>query len=764
MRKNRIFRCLILLCVCVSFFTFNTIFAKGEENIELSNLNVNVCGFESDSSGDCSLITYKDVQMIVDTSEGEETLEEIKTKISNIMSSAEKSDKVWDFFILTHGDSDHLGNAIGVLDYIISQEWTIGTIIDFEMKDASEEFNNKFYTKTFNEYKNKRNEIINNYDTEYFSASELSSSKLYQEYCFGSNEEPKMKILYNYFDNYSVLNELSYSSHLSFYHNVVSVCFTIEYGNNKILFTGDIEEYDSSNSYLSPVKESDLNDNAKEMIEKDKINYSVDESSLDDRIGGERLLLAYHRKLISNATLYKAAHHGSNTSNCSYLLETVKPQYVAITKGSASGSSTNLGYFPTPTVINDLLYYTDYIYPTKVIARKDENSSDIVDELFGNLLFVFSYDKLTSVITDKNNSVKNNATAPEIWNAKLTEDKTYLECLQKEGMIKSHYFTIPYQIINFAAERTNSYGNCSLVKLGHYDILIDCGNINDLDIDYINKIKNYCIDGVIEYVIVSNANMTNYTQLIGTYSNNKSNKDGVFDKFVVNNLIDFGSASTLNSSNTTAQGWFQKYIKYRKNVNKYYSIDINGTEVIDIIPDILSLKIYGSNNDSFNNNYDLSITSVFTFSMIGEGDTKAVFVGDSSDFDNIKNDFKKSDVIYFRAPSCFCLKNEDDFIEGISAINPKNIVIGSYIGYTNTSGDTFGNKKYLAAILSGNTNINRYCIGSILDGIPINDGTLKFNIYYDYEYGRNDYFLEAKSINRKNDADKKWLNNYLKSL
>ena len=103
-------------------------------------------------------------------------------------------------------------------------------------------------------------------------------------------------------------------------------------------------------------------------------------------------------------------------------------------------------------------------------------------------------------------------------------------------------------------ELGNKYtGDCTLIKVGDTEILIDAGSkassVSVIE-SYVNK---YCSDGILEYVVVTHAHEDHYA---GFATNNYA--DSIFSKFTVKNIIEF--AKTNKSS-----------LKEDKNYNKMYS-------------------------------------------------------------------------------------------------------------------------------------------------------------------------------------------------
>lgn len=104
-------------------------------------------------------------------------------------------------------------------------------------------------------------------------------------------------------------------------------------------------------------------------------------------------------------------------------------------------------------------------------------------------------------------------------------------------------------------ELGNKYtGDCTYIKYGETDILIDCGSKVSSVPTITNYLNQYITDGVIEYVIITHAHLDHYA---GFATSNKVK--GIFDLYQCKNIIDFGSST--NQSGIT----YQNYIAKRTN-------------------------------------------------------------------------------------------------------------------------------------------------------------------------------------------------------
>lgn len=92
-------------------------------------------------------------------------------------------------------------------------------------------------------------------------------------------------------------------------------------------------------------------------------------------------------------------------------------------------------------------------------------------------------------------------------------------------------------------ELGNAYtGDCTLIKVGDTEVLIDAGSRKGSAATIVPYVKQYCSDGVLEYVIATHAHQDHIAGFVGTSGNL-----GVFESFVCETIIDY------SLSNATSQ-------------------------------------------------------------------------------------------------------------------------------------------------------------------------------------------------------------------
>ena len=84
-------------------------------------------------------------------------------------------------------------------------------------------------------------------------------------------------------------------------------------------------------------------------------------------------------------------------------------------------------------------------------------------------------------------------------------------------------------------ELGNAYtGDCTLIKVGSTEVLIDAGSRKGSAGTLVPYIKNYCTDGILEYVIATHAHQDHIAGFVGT-----STAKGIFESFVCETIIDY---------------------------------------------------------------------------------------------------------------------------------------------------------------------------------------------------------------------------------
>jgi competence protein ComEC len=150
--------------------------------------------------------------------------------------------------------------------------------------------------------------------------------------------------------------------------NNYSVCTLFTFGKESFLFTGDLE-YEGEESLV------ELND-------------------------------------LSKVTMFKAAHHGSNSSNRANLMSVIQPEIVVIPciAGSDEHTGNRSGQFPTQNTINNIAPYTEKVYITGLCTDEDD---DLFTSFYGDII-VSSNGKQTTVTFSNEEYLRSDGTVIEL--------------------------------------------------------------------------------------------------------------------------------------------------------------------------------------------------------------------------------------------------------------------------------------------------------------------------------------------------------------
>ena len=174
-------------------------------------------------------------------------------------------------------------------------------------------------------------------------------------------------------------------------------------------------------------------------------------------------------------------------------------------------------------------------------------------------------------------------------------------------------------------ELGNKYtGDCTFIKAGDADILIDAGSRNGSASTISAFVDQYCSDGTLEYVIATHAHQDHIAGFVGTNS-----AEGILKHYKIGTLIDF-------SQTTATSQVYNNYVSLRDEqvaagniANHYYASEcVKGEKgakrIYDLAPgitmEILDQKYY---YETSNDENDHSVCAMFT-----QGNNHYLFTGD----------------------------------------------------------------------------------------------------------------------------------------
>lgn len=314
-------------------------------------------------TGDSCYIKCGDVDILVDA--GSRTSS--STTIANYLDT-QVTDKKLEYIIVTHADRDHIAGFAGdSKNPSIFARYEVDTIIDFPLtnKVGSKE------TGVLKDYYSERDNRVKK-GAKHYNALQCYNNTDGGQRTYKLSDTITLNILYNYYYENSSPDENNYS-----------VCFQIEDGDNKYLFTGDLE------------------------------------------LEGEEKLVANNS--LDKVKLFKAGHHGSKTSSNDCLLDVIQPEVCVVTccAGSVEYTQNLENTFPTQLFINRISKWTDKVYVTTVgtIAKDDSGKwKDVSYTSLNGIVVVKVNNGLLNVECSNNNTVlkdtdwfKNNRTTPDAW-------------------------------------------------------------------------------------------------------------------------------------------------------------------------------------------------------------------------------------------------------------------------------------------------------------------------------------------------------------
>ena len=103
-------------------------------------------------------------------------------------------------------------------------------------------------------------------------------------------------------------------------------------------------------------------------------------------------------------------------------------------------------------------------------------------------------------------------------------------------------------------ELGNKYtGDCTFIKYGDVDILIDCGSKSSSVSAVTGYLNNYITDNTLEYVIVTHAHQDHYAGFATT-----TKVSSIFDLYVCETIIDFGNACNQKEDAKTYNNYLRE--------------------------------------------------------------------------------------------------------------------------------------------------------------------------------------------------------------
>ncbi len=267
-------------------------------------------------------------------------------------------------------------------------------------------------------------------------------------------------------------------------------------------------------------------------------------------------------------------------------------------------------------------------------------------------------------------------------------------------------------------------GDCTLIKVGDVEVLIDAGSTKGSATTIVPYIQQYCTDNVLEYVIATHAHEDHIAAFAG------SDNNGIFANFECETIIDFAQTAVTSQI-------YQKYVALRdaevaQGAKHYTALECwnneNGAQRSYELGKGVTLNIlyqkYYETKTSTENNY-----SVCT--LISQEDNHFLFTGD------LEESGEKSLVASNDLPECVLYKaghhgsNTSSSEELLKVIQPEIVVFccccGDKHGFphqeTIDKVSVYTDKVYVPLITSGSTYAllnGNIVVTSNTDGVRVN--------------------------------------------
>ena len=290
-------------------------------------------------------------------------------------------------------------------------------------------------------------------------------------------------------------------------------------------------------------------------------------------------------------------------------------------------------------------------------------------------------------------------------------------------------------------ELGNRYtGDCTLIKCGDTEILIDAGSRKDSAATIKKYVDKYCTDGVLEYVIATHAHQDHIAGFVGNSSG--GSKTGILYQYKVGTLIQFagtGASSQIYKDYCTA-------VEYAKNkgatvytakqcwyetdgAKKQYYLDENQTISMNIL-----YNYYYDNKTSEENDYSVCMlltqqTPKKTYNYLFTGDLEKEGESYLVEYNTLP------EVELFKGGHHGSYTASTEKL--LSVIKPKNVAVCCCCGtteYTTNNQRTFPSQDFINRVSKYTQNI--YCTTLIEDYSAGKFTSMNGNIVFYSKYDR----------------------------
>lgn len=239
--------------------------------------------------------------------------------------------------------------------------------------------------------------------------------------------------------------------------------------------------------------------------------------------------------------------------------------------------------------------------------------AETIDSILNEVVDSMANDILSDIISDLEDDDQSEAVS-------TSEEDSVGEESGEEGDAET---SVQELSVHFLTLGNKTSGDCTLIKTGDVEVLIDAGSTTGSIGTIVPYIKEYCTDGVLEYVIATHAHQDH----IAGFTNSSSQGKGIFESFECSTIIDFAKTTVTSSL-------YNEYVSLRDaevaaGAQHYTALECwnneNGAQSSYTLADGISLNIlyqkyYESSTSNENNN------SVCV--MVSQGENHYLFTGD----------------------------------------------------------------------------------------------------------------------------------------
>ena len=334
--------------------------ARQPSTSKSADLNIHFPELGNRYTGDCVYINYGNIDILIDAGSRISSAITIKAYIDNYI-----QDNKLEYVIATHGHRDHIAGFVSSPAITgIFESYEIETLIDFPMTNSD--------SYVYHNYVAARGKLIEN-GTAHYTALQCYRNEGKARRIHDLGNGVKLEILYNYFYENPSHSENNYS-----------VVARIIQDGMQYLFTGDLE-----------TEAEDL------LVDYYEAHY-----------GG-----------LGHCILYKASHHGSNTSGGEKLMAAISPKYICVCAcaGTHEYGALPPNIFPSQGFIDRAAPYTDRIYITTLITDYQNNKFTPFN---GNIFFRVSQGIVSIKCSNNDLKLKDsewflaNRQMPEAWKSR----------------------------------------------------------------------------------------------------------------------------------------------------------------------------------------------------------------------------------------------------------------------------------------------------------------------------------------------------------